>query len=172
MLNRRHGKLLEEGASGYLAKKLGSEGNREAVTENAEVDWCSFNKCFSDHASGNNTLFGSEHWASVYLASTPQQAAVMGIKFPGVDEVANMFEFILFSQLLCQCLPPIKVDQYGKTQFNLHFELVLWFQDVSGCSFFNLVRPSTKTKIKFKFLFFCRGMFVDYFLEAYSVGLS
>lgn len=90
LLNRRHGKLLEEGASGYLAKKLASDGNREAVTENAEVDWCSFNKCFSDHASEDSTLFGSEHWASVYLASTPQQAAVMGLKFPGVDEVTKM----------------------------------------------------------------------------------
>ena len=90
LLNRRHGKLLEEGASGYLAKKLASDENGEAVTENAEVDWCSFNKCFSDHASEDSTLFGSEHWASVYLASTPQQAAVMGLKFPGVDEVTKM----------------------------------------------------------------------------------
>lgn len=89
-VRRRHGKLLEEGASGYLAKKLASDENREAVTENAEVDWCSFNKCFSDHASEDSTLFGSEHWASVYLASTPQQAAVMGLKFPGVDEVEEI----------------------------------------------------------------------------------
>lgn len=96
LLNRRHGKLLEEGASGYLERKLASDGNGEAVTEKPEVDWCSLSKCFSDNASQDCNLFGSEHWASVYLASTPQQAAMMGLKFPGVDEVIYMFNCVFF----------------------------------------------------------------------------
>ena len=86
---RRHGKLLEEGASGFLQKKLAVDGSKEAVTENPEVDWSSLNKIFSDHVSVDDTTFGSKNWASVYLASTPQQAAVMGLKFPGVNEVTN-----------------------------------------------------------------------------------
>lgn len=86
---RRHGKLLEEGASGFLQKKLAVDGSKEAVTENPEVDWSSLNKIFSDGVSVDETTFGSKNWASVYLASTPQQAAVMGLKFPGVNEVTN-----------------------------------------------------------------------------------
>lgn len=86
---RRHGKLLEEGASGFLQKKLAGDGSKDAVTEDPTVDWCSLNKIFSDGISDNDTSFGSKHWASVYLASTPQQAAVMGLKFPGVNEVTN-----------------------------------------------------------------------------------
>ncbi|GMY20566.1 protein CHROMATIN REMODELING 20, partial [Fagus crenata] len=89
-VRRRHGKLLEEGASGFLQKKLAVDGSKEAVTENPEVDWCSLNKIFSDGVSVDDTTFGSKNWASVYLASTPQQAAVMGLKFPGVDEVEEI----------------------------------------------------------------------------------
>ncbi|PQQ18968.1 protein CHROMATIN REMODELING 20 [Prunus yedoensis var. nudiflora] len=87
-VRRRHGKLLEDGASGFLQKKLTIDGNKDAVT--AEVDWCSLNKLFSDGATGDGASFGSKHWASVYLASTPQQAAEMGLKFPGVNEVEEI----------------------------------------------------------------------------------
>ncbi|XP_022144469.1 protein CHROMATIN REMODELING 20-like [Momordica charantia] len=87
-VRRRHGKLLEEGASGYLQKKFSeSEG---IVTKNLEVDWSSLNKVFSEGSKDNDTLFGSKNWASVYLASTPQQAAEMGLKFLGVDEVEEI----------------------------------------------------------------------------------
>lgn len=89
-VRRRHGKLLEEGASGYLQKKFSTlemEGNG---SENLEVDWCSLNKVFSEGSNNNETLFGSKNWASIYLASTPQQAAEMGLKFPGVDEVEEI----------------------------------------------------------------------------------
>lgn len=86
---RRHGKLLEEGASGFLQKKLVINGSTNAVTENSEVDWGSLNKFFSEGANEDCTSFGSKHWSSVYLASTPQQAAEMGLKFPGVDEVPD-----------------------------------------------------------------------------------
>jgi len=87
---------LEEGASGYLQKKFSTlemEGNG---SENLEVDWCSLNKVFSEGSNNNETLFGSKNWASIYLASTPQQAAEMGLKFPGVDEVRCVFFLSLF----------------------------------------------------------------------------
>ncbi|KAH7571822.1 hypothetical protein JRO89_XS04G0150700 [Xanthoceras sorbifolium] len=86
---RKHGKLLEEGASGFLQKKLASDGTKDTVTENSDINWSSVNKMFSSDSSGDCTLFGSKHWASVYLASTPQQAAAMGLKFPGVEETAK-----------------------------------------------------------------------------------
>ena len=89
MWDRKHGKILEEGASGYLGKKLFTDDSGEAIMEKSDVDWCSFNKIVSGCSSEENT-FGSKNWASVYLASTPQQAAELGLKFPGVDEVRYM----------------------------------------------------------------------------------
>ncbi|CAJ1976268.1 unnamed protein product [Sphenostylis stenocarpa] len=87
-VRRRHGKLLEEGASGFLQKKLCDE-TQEPVKNETARDWDMFNKIVSD-GSGIDASFGSKHWASVYLASTPQQAALMGLKFPGVDEVEEI----------------------------------------------------------------------------------
>ncbi|KAK7278207.1 hypothetical protein RJT34_23232 [Clitoria ternatea] len=87
-VRRRHGKLLEEGASGFLQKKL-CEETQEPVEKETEGDWNLFNKIVSD-GGGIDASFGSKHWASVYLASTPQQAALMGLKFPGVDEVEEI----------------------------------------------------------------------------------
>ncbi|CAL5404053.1 unnamed protein product [Camellia sinensis] len=89
-VRRRHGKVLEEGAGGYLGNKLSVDERKEAIMENSDVDWCSFNKIVSGHTSEQSTSFGSKHWASVYLASTPQQAAELGLKFPGVDEVEEI----------------------------------------------------------------------------------
>ncbi|GMG99879.1 hypothetical protein Nepgr_001719 [Nepenthes gracilis] len=91
-VRRRHGKILEEGASGYLGKKFIADDNGEAVSKNNEVDWSSFNKLFSSQASEDSVSFGGKHWSSVYLASTPQQAAMIGIKFPGLDEVEEIDE--------------------------------------------------------------------------------
>ncbi|QHO34705.1 protein CHROMATIN REMODELING 20 isoform X1 [Arachis duranensis] len=87
-VRRRHGKLLEEGASGFLQKKIGDE-TKDPVKKGMEGDWDLFNKIVSD-GSGTDVSFGSKHWASVYLASTPQQAALMGLKFPGVNEVEEI----------------------------------------------------------------------------------
>lgn len=78
---------MEEGASGFLQKRLCDESQEPVKNEG---DWDLFNKIVSD-GSGTDASFGSKHWASVYLASTPQQAALMGLKFPGVDEVENTF---------------------------------------------------------------------------------
>ncbi|KAK1581796.1 hypothetical protein Q3G72_009099 [Acer saccharum] len=89
-VRRRHGKLLEEGASGFLQKKLASDGTEDAVTENSDINWSSVNRILSSDGSGDCTVFGSKHWGSVYLASTPQQAAAMGLKLPGVDEVEEI----------------------------------------------------------------------------------
>ncbi|XP_020549105.1 protein CHROMATIN REMODELING 20 isoform X3 [Sesamum indicum] len=89
-VRRRHGKVLEEGASGYLGKKVVTSESSVAVNDSMNVDWDSFSKMCSDRSSLEDVSFGSKHWASVYLASTPQQAAELGLKFPGVDEVEEI----------------------------------------------------------------------------------
>ncbi|XVF42366.1 hypothetical protein PTKIN_Ptkin01aG0356300 [Pterospermum kingtungense] len=89
-VRRKHGRLLEEGASGFLQKKLSNDASQEAVTEKSDIDWSSFMKICSDGLAEDDTCFGSKNWGSVYLASTPQQAALMGLKFPGVDEVEEI----------------------------------------------------------------------------------
>ncbi|KAL0290086.1 UNVERIFIED_CONTAM: protein CHROMATIN REMODELING 20 [Sesamum calycinum] len=89
-VRRRHGKVLEEGASGYLGKKVVTSESIVAVNDSVNVDWDSFSKMCSDRSSLEDLSFGSKHWASVYLASTPQQAAELGLKFPGVDEVEEI----------------------------------------------------------------------------------
>lgn len=85
--DRHRGKLLEEGASGYLGKRLAPDVDDKET--NHDVDWSSFNNLCS--SSTDNTSFGSKKWASVYLASTPQQAAELGLNFPGVDEVKYLW---------------------------------------------------------------------------------
>ncbi|KAL3650059.1 hypothetical protein CASFOL_006462 [Castilleja foliolosa] len=88
---RRHGKVLEEGASGFLGKKL-MTCEQSVASELTESNWDSFNKMCSETSSLEDmkVAFGSEHWASVYLASTPQQAAELGLNFPGVNEVEEI----------------------------------------------------------------------------------
>ena len=99
-MNHRHrGKTLEEGASGYLAKKIYATDRGEGSTENPVVEWNSFTKLLSDQPSKEDAAFGSKQWASVYLASTPQQAAAMGLKFPGVDEVSIFIKSLIPLQL-------------------------------------------------------------------------
>ncbi|KAL3613320.1 hypothetical protein CASFOL_042832 [Castilleja foliolosa] len=44
----------------------------------------------SGKPSLEDATFGSKQLASVYLASTPQQTAELGLKFPGVDEVEEI----------------------------------------------------------------------------------
>lgn len=64
------------------------------VTGTSEVDWTSINKLFSDVSNVDLPTFGSKHWATVYLASTPQQAAALGLEFPGVNEVTNSLTYV------------------------------------------------------------------------------
>ncbi|XP_068660987.1 protein CHROMATIN REMODELING 20-like isoform X2 [Aristolochia californica] len=87
-VRKQHGKLLEEGASGYLGRKFAIEENGESTTGNSEKDWSSFNELLHSHRPSMS--FGSEHWASVYLADTPNEAANLGLKLPGVDEVEEI----------------------------------------------------------------------------------
>jgi hypothetical protein len=84
MAFRKHGKLLEEGASGFLAGKF-PVGNDDSI-QCHEKSWSSFNELIKSKERAENT-FGSGNWESVYLASTPQEAAKLGLQFPGVDEV-------------------------------------------------------------------------------------
>ncbi|KAF6144435.1 hypothetical protein GIB67_024662 [Kingdonia uniflora] len=87
-VRKKHGKLLEEGASGFLGKRLGKGNDGDTSAGKDEGDWKSFNEIIqSNHISEAETSYGGKHWASVYLASTPQQAANLGLKLPGVDEV-------------------------------------------------------------------------------------
>ncbi|CAI0385224.1 unnamed protein product [Linum tenue] len=92
-VRRHHGKLLEEGASGFMQKKLGNiDRKKDFVAENGDLDWVTVNKLFSGNMPDGGTSFGSDHWASVYLANTPKEASMMGLKFPGVDEVEEIQE--------------------------------------------------------------------------------
>ncbi|KAF0929785.1 hypothetical protein E2562_025924 [Oryza meyeriana var. granulata] len=86
-VRRKHGKLLEEGASGFLAGKIsvGDDGSVQCH----EKSWSVFNELTKSKEYAENT-FGSSNWASVYLASTPQEAAALGLQFPGVDEVEEI----------------------------------------------------------------------------------
>ena len=92
---------MEEGASGFLEKKFADDAVKECLTGTSELDWPSLNKVFSEKRD-EAISFGSKHWASVYLASTPQQAAAMGLEFPGVNEVkfSSMPLFFLIALML------------------------------------------------------------------------
>ncbi|XP_078427682.1 P-loop containing nucleoside triphosphate hydrolases superfamily protein [Wolffia australiana] len=91
-IRRRHGRVMEEGASGFLAKKLPADKQITAV-ENSEGDWAAFSEIVQSTLSSQDRVsFGSKNWASVYLASTPQQASLMGLNLPGVDEVEEIDE--------------------------------------------------------------------------------
>ncbi|CAN0903300.1 Protein CHROMATIN REMODELING 20 [Linum grandiflorum] len=74
-----------------MQRKVGSvDGKTDSVAENRDKDWDSLNKLFSGDIRDGVSSFGSEHWASVYLANTPKEASMMGLKFPGVDEVEEI----------------------------------------------------------------------------------
>ncbi|XP_043703389.1 protein CHROMATIN REMODELING 20 isoform X2 [Telopea speciosissima] len=91
-VRRKRGKLTEEGASGFLWKKIANENNVDGVLENSEDEWESFYKTIKSHKASvsDDTSFGSKHWAAVYLAETPKEAASLGLKLPGVDEVEEI----------------------------------------------------------------------------------
>ncbi|KAL0340799.1 UNVERIFIED_CONTAM: protein CHROMATIN REMODELING 20 [Sesamum radiatum] len=89
-VTRRHGKIFETGASGFLGKKDAMCGSNLAIKEIVDADWDWFSRMCSEKPPSGDVTFGSNHWASVYLASTPQQAAELGLKFPGVNEVEEI----------------------------------------------------------------------------------
>ncbi|CAM8891643.1 unnamed protein product [Rhodiola kirilowii] len=92
----RHGKLLEEGASGISDTRLtasevsGGVGvigdSRGGLELNKQTIFRRFN------TEREEQLLVANTGATVYLASTPQQAAAMGLEFPGVHEVEMVKE--------------------------------------------------------------------------------
>lgn len=86
---RKHGRLLESGSSGYLAKNL-SVKDGDNLIENSEKDWQIFDEIIHSGRFSDSNSFGSNNWAAVYMASTPQQAANLGLHLPGVNEVQNL----------------------------------------------------------------------------------
>ncbi|XP_024539294.1 protein CHROMATIN REMODELING 20 isoform X1 [Selaginella moellendorffii] len=81
---RRRGKLVEEGASGFLERKV-----NDVDTVKGSTGWEAFDSAFQPKLSAVS-LFESKKWAAVYSASTPEQAARLGLKFPGVDKVDDI----------------------------------------------------------------------------------
>ncbi|EFJ31211.1 hypothetical protein SELMODRAFT_408746 [Selaginella moellendorffii] len=81
---RRRGKLVEEGASGFLERKV-----NDVDTVKGSTGWEAFDSAFQPNLSAVS-LFESKKWAAVYSASTPEQAARLGLKFPGVDKVDDI----------------------------------------------------------------------------------
>ncbi|XP_074572269.1 protein CHROMATIN REMODELING 20 isoform X2 [Curcuma longa] len=89
-VRRKHGRVFEIGSSGYLAKNLSVEDS-DNFREYSEQDWHTFDEIIhSNQWSDINSL--SNNWAAVYLASTPQQAANLGLNLPGVNEVEEIGE--------------------------------------------------------------------------------
>lgn len=76
------------GASGFLEKKIAECDNGVSVNNSMNKDWDAFSKLCSRRTSMEDITLGKKHWTSIYLANTPQQAAELGLKFAGVDEVA------------------------------------------------------------------------------------
>ncbi|EFJ17136.1 hypothetical protein SELMODRAFT_421130 [Selaginella moellendorffii] len=81
---RRQGKLVEEGASGFLERKV-----NDVDTVKGSTGWEAFDSAFQPKLSAVS-LFESKKWAAVYSASTSEQAARLGLKFPGVDKVDDI----------------------------------------------------------------------------------
>ncbi|KAG6487728.1 hypothetical protein ZIOFF_056325 [Zingiber officinale] len=89
-VRRKHGRVYEIGSGGYLAKNL-SVKDSDNFREYSEQDWHTFDEIIhSNQWSDINSL--SNNWAAVYLASTPQQAANLGLNLPGVNEVEEIGE--------------------------------------------------------------------------------
>ncbi|KAL1542519.1 DNA helicase [Salvia divinorum] len=72
-----------QGASGFLGKKIAKCDASVGGDESLNKDWEAFSVLCSETTS-------SQHWAAVYLASTPLQAAELGLKSAGVDEVEEI----------------------------------------------------------------------------------
>ncbi|BBN12547.1 hypothetical protein Mp_5g21000 [Marchantia polymorpha subsp. ruderalis] len=86
------GKILDEGASGFLERKLAEEEGGFATHESSQDDGWSKVEDFldNDESAGPGQLMGTKRWAAVYLASTPEQAAQLGLTLPGIDTVEEI----------------------------------------------------------------------------------
>lgn len=102
----RLGKVREEGASGFLERKLAAElkdGGLSSTAKDELVDddgWSKVNDFLDDEETPKpGSLMGTKKWAAVYLASTPEQAVQLGLALPGVDTVCVIYLF--YSSLFC-----------------------------------------------------------------------
>lgn len=83
-MDRHHGRIQDEGASGFLVTKVKAQIPSGDVPEDG---WTLYDILDKEDNPGPGSLMGTEKWANVYLASTPQQAAQMGLILPGIDTV-------------------------------------------------------------------------------------
>ncbi|WOL15570.1 protein CHROMATIN REMODELING 20 isoform X1 [Canna indica] len=90
-VRRKHGRLLENGSSGYLTKNLSVKVGDNLI-EDPEKDWHAFDEIIHSGQYSDGNSFGSNNWAAVYAASTPQQAANLGLRLPGINEVEEIGE--------------------------------------------------------------------------------
>jgi len=82
---RHHGRIQDEGASGFLVTKVKAKAQSDDMPEDG---WSLYDILDREEDNpGPGSLMGTEKWATVYLASTPEQAAQMGLILPGVDTV-------------------------------------------------------------------------------------
>ncbi|XP_024393599.1 protein CHROMATIN REMODELING 20 isoform X2 [Physcomitrium patens] len=87
-VRRHHGRIQDEGASGFLVKKVESKTESDVAPEDA---WSLYDVLDKEEDNpGPGSLMGTAKWASVYLASTPEQAALMGLALPGADTVEEI----------------------------------------------------------------------------------
>lgn len=84
-MRRHHGRIQDEGASGFLVTKVKAKTQSDDVPDDGWSLYEILDK-EEDHP-GSGSLMGTEKWATVYLADTPEQAAQMGLVLPGVDTV-------------------------------------------------------------------------------------
>ena len=79
---------MEEGASGFLRKRIldGSTSATSKMEAEGNDGWESMDDLFESGGEIEKwSGFGTKSWASVYLAATPEQAALLGV--PGADKV-------------------------------------------------------------------------------------
>lgn len=106
-MRSQRGRLVDEGASGFLEKKLaaeaGNDGEASTSKSGREDDdvWSKVEGIlYDDIVPQPGKLMGTPRWAAVYLASTPQQAKEMGLGLPGEDTVCPIFPYQWSSLLL------------------------------------------------------------------------
>ncbi|CAM6012814.1 unnamed protein product [Sphagnum balticum] len=88
-VRRHHGRLQDEGASGFLDRKVKSALGPTAGPI-SDDGWSMVGFLDKEDEARPGHLMGTEKWAAVYLASTPEQAALMGLDLPGINTVEEI----------------------------------------------------------------------------------
>ncbi|KAL2624343.1 hypothetical protein R1flu_008588 [Riccia fluitans] len=92
------GKILDEGASGFLRRKFTADGEDVATECTSKPDsydddgWSKLEEYIDNDEDCERPaqLMGTKRWAAVYLASTPEQAAQLGLTLPGAHTVEEI----------------------------------------------------------------------------------